>query len=450
MRNCRKDMIRLCTRHNTLVLQSPEIVYRMRGKDGMNYIEQLGKATKASKKSIATAGTAKKNEVLEKIAENLRKNIDVILKENEKDTAMAKENGITDAMVDRLRLTPERINDIADACIYLTGLNDPVGEVIEGYTRPNGMRITKTRVPMGVIGIIFESRPNVTVDAATLCIKSGNAAILRGGKEAINSNKILMDIMRESVEECGLPKDIIQLVEDTSRESSNQMMRANGYIDVLIPRGGKGLIKAVVENATVPVIETGSGNCHIYIDESADIDMAVSVTNNGKTQRPSVCNALETCLVHKSVAKEFLPKLMEEFKKFNVDVRGCERTVEILGEGIKPATEEDYATEFDDYIMAVKVVDDIDEAIEHISEYSTGHSECIITNDLKNAEKFQREIDSACVYVNCSTRFTDGGEFGFGAEIGISTQRLHARGPMGLRELTTMKYLINGDGQIRK
>ena len=416
----------------------------------MNYIEQLGKAGKASKKSIATAGTAKKNEVLEKIAENLRKNIDVILKENEKDTAMAKENGITDAMVDRLRLTPERINDIADACIYLTGLNDPVGEVIEGYTRPNGMRITKTRVPMGVIGIIFESRPNVTVDAATLCIKSGNAAILRGGKEAINSNKILMDIMRESVEECGLPKDIIQLVEDTSRESSNQMMRANGYIDVLIPRGGKGLIKAVVENATVPVIETGSGNCHIYIDESADIDMAVSVTNNGKTQRPSVCNALETCLVHKSVAKEFLPKLMEEFKKFNVDVRGCERTVEILGEGIKPATEEDYATEFDDYIMAVKVVDDIDEAIEHISEYSTGHSECIITNDLKNAEKFQREIDSACVYVNCSTRFTDGGEFGFGAEIGISTQRLHARGPMGLRELTTMKYLINGDGQIRK
>ena len=416
----------------------------------MNYIEQLGKAAKASKKSIATAETAKKNEVLEKIAENLRKNIDVILKENEKDTAKAKENGITDAMVDRLRLTPERINDIADACIYLTGLNDPVGEVIEGYTRPNGMRITKTRVPMGVIGIIFESRPNVTVDAATLCIKSGNATILRGGKEAINSNKILMDIMRESVEECGLPKDIIQLVEDTSRESSNQMMRANGYIDVLIPRGGKGLIKAVVENATVPVIETGSGNCHIYIDESADIDMAVSVTNNGKTQRPSVCNALETCLVHKSVANEFLPKLMEEFKKFNVDVRGCERTVEILGEGIKPATEEDYATEFDDYIMAVKVVDDIDEAIEHISEYSTGHSECIITNDLKNAEKFQREIDSACVYVNCSTRFTDGGEFGFGAEIGISTQRLHARGPMGLRELTTMKYLINGDGQIRK
>ena len=416
----------------------------------MNYIEKLGEAAKAAKKSIATVSTAKKNEILEKIAENLRKNIDVILKENEKDTAMAKENGITDAMVDRLRLTPERINDIADACIYLTGLNDPVGEVIEGYTRPNGMRITKTRVPMGVIGIIFESRPNVTVDAATLCIKSGNAAILRGGKEAINSNKILMDIMRESVEECGLPKDIIQLVEDTSRESSNQMMKANGYIDVLIPRGGKGLIKAVVENATVPVIETGSGNCHIYIDESADIDMAVSVTNNGKTQRPSVCNALETCLVHKSVADKFLPRLMEEFKKFDVDVRGCDRTRKILGDSIKEATESDYATEFDDYIMAVKVVDNIDEAIEHISKYSTGHSECIITRDLNNAEKFQREIDSACVYVNRSTRFTDGGEFGFGAEIGISTQRLHARGPMGLRELTTMKYLINGDGQIRK
>ena len=386
----------------------------------MNYIEQLGEAAKKAKKSIATASTAKKNEILEKIAQNLRKNIDDILSENEKDTAMAKENGITDAMVDRLRLTPERINDIADACIYLTRLNDPVGEVIEGYTRPNGMRITKTRVPMGVIGIIFESRPNVTVDAATRCIKSG------------------------------IQKDIIQLVEDTSRERSNQMMKANGYIDVLIPRGGKGLIKAVVENATVPVIETGSGNCHIYIDESADIDMAVSVTNNGKTQRPSVCNALETCLVHKSAAKEFLPKLMDEFKKFDVDVRGCDRTREILGDGIKKATEIDYATEFDDYIMAVKVVDDIDEAIEHISKYSTGHSECIITNNLKNAEKFQREIDSACVYVNCSTRFTDGGEFGFGAEIGISTQRLHARGPMGLRELTTMKYLINGDGQIRK
>lgn len=415
----------------------------------MNYIEQLGEAAKAAKKSIATAKTAKKNEILERIAQNLRKNIEVILKENEKDTAMAKENGITDAMVDRLRLTPERINDIADACIYLTGLNDPVGEVIEGYTRPNGMRITKTRVPMGVIGIIFESRPNVTVDAATLCIKSGNAAILRGGKEAINSNKILMDIMRESVEECGLPGDVIQLVEDTSRESSNQMMKANGYIDVLIPRGGKGLIKVVVENATVPVIETGSGNCHIYIDESADIDMAVSVTNNGKTQRPSVCNALETCLVHRSVADKFLPRLMEEFRKFDVDVRGCERTREILGDSIKEATESDYATEFDDYIMAVKVVDNIDEAIEHISKYSTGHSECIITNDLSNAERFQREIDSACVYVNCSTRFTDGGEFGFGAEIGISTQRLHARGPMGLRELTTMKYLINGDGQIR-
>lgn len=415
----------------------------------MNYIEQLGEAANAAKKSIATASTAQKDQILERIAENLRKNIDVILKENEKDTAMAKENGITDAMVDRLRLTADRINGIADACIYLTGLNDPVGEVIEGYTRPNGMRITKTRVPMGVIGIIFESRPNVTVDAATLCIKSGNATILRGGKEAINSNKILMKIMRESVEECGFPKDIIQLVEDTSRESSKQMMKANGYIDVLIPRGGKGLIKAVVENATVPVIETGSGNCHIYIDESADIDMAVSVTNNGKTQRPSVCNALETCLVHKSVADKFLPELMKEFNKFNVDVRGCDKTIEILGDVVKPATELDYATEFDDYIMSIKVVDNIDEAIEHIAKYSTGHSECIITNDLKNAERFQREVDSACVYVNCSTRFTDGGEFGFGAEIGISTQRLHARGPMGLRELTTMKYLINGDGQIR-
>ena len=441
-------MIRLCTRHNTLVLQSPEIVYRMRGKDGMNYIEQLGKAAKASKKSIATAGTAKKNEVLEKIAENLRKNIDVILKENEKDTAMAKENGITDAMVDRLRLTPERINDIADACIYLTGLNDPVGEVIEGYTRPNGMRITKTRVPMGVIGIIFESRPNVTVDAATLCIKSGNAAILRGGKEAINSNKILMDIMRESVEECGLPKDIIQLVEDTSRESSNQMMRANGYIDVLIPRGGAGLIRSVVENSTVPVIETGTGNCHIFVDETADFNMALDIIYNAKTQRIGVCNACESLVVHRKIADQFLPLLKKRLSEKNVEVRADEAAMAVVPE-FTPAAEEDWGTEYLDYIVSLKVVDSVEEAIEHINKYNTGHSESIITSDYFNAQKFLDEVDAAAVYVNASTRFTDGEEFGFGAEIGISTQKLHARGPMGLKELTTTKYIIYGDGQIR-
>lgn len=418
----------------------------------MDYIVQLGENAKKAKAAIANAKTGDKNNILIKIAENLRKNADKILAENKKDLDNAKNNGISEAMSDRLRLTKERIGGIADACLELTALKDPVGEVLDGSVRPNGMKITKVRVPMGVIGIIYESRPNVTVDAASLCIKSGNAVILRGGKEAINSNKALMGVMRESVAECGFPMDIVQLVEDTSRESASKMMKANGYIDVLIPRGGKGLINSVVQNATVPVIETGSGNCHIYIDESADIDMAVDITDNGKVQRPSVCNALETCLVHKDIAKSFLLALKERFDAHSVDIelRGCEETRRILGDGVKPATDEDYATEFNDYILAIKVVDSIDEAIAHIAKYSTGHSECIITEKLRNAEKFQTEVDSACVYVNCSTRFTDGGEFGLGAEIGISTQRIHARGPMGLSELTTCKYLINGNGQIRQ
>lgn len=415
----------------------------------MDYISQLGENAKKARESIANAQTSRKDQVLEKIAENLRKNKDRILAGNKKDIENAADNGISEAMTDRLRLSEERIDGIADACIELVSLKDPVGEVVEGYIRPNGMRIAKTRVPIGVVGIIYESRPNVTVDAAALCIKSGNAVILRGGKEAINSNKVLMDIMRESVAECGFPMDIVQLVEDTSRDSASMMMKANGYIDVLIPRGGKGLINAVVNNATVPVIETGSGNCHIYIDKSADINMAVDITDNGKTQRPSVCNALETCLVHKDISEMFLPELKRRLDEHNVELRGCEETRRILGDSVIPATDEDYATEFNDYIFAIKVVEDIGEAIAHISKYSTGHSECIITQDLVNAEKFQKEVDSACVYVNCSTRFTDGGEFGLGAEIGISTQRLHARGPMGLDGLTTFKYLINGNGQIR-
>lgn len=415
----------------------------------MDYISQLGENAKKARESIANAQTSRKDQVLEKIAENLRKNKDRILAGNKKDIENAADNGISEAMTDRLRLSEERIDGIADACIELVSLKDPVGEVVEGYIRPNGMRIAKTRVPIGVVGIIYESRPNVTVDAAALCIKSGNAVILRGGKEAINSNKVLMDIMRESVAECGFPMDIVQLVEDTSRDSASMMMKANGYIDVLIPRGGKGLINAVVNNATVPVIETGSGNCHIYIDKSADINMAVDITDNGKTQRPSVCNALETCLVHKDISEMFLPELKRRLDEHNVELRGCEETRRILGDSVIPATDEDYVTEFNDYIFAIKVVEDIGEAIAHISKYSTGHSECIITQDLVNAEKFQKEVDSACVYVNCSTRFTDGGEFGLGAEIGISTQRLHARGPMGLDGLTTFKYLINGNGQIR-
>ena len=415
----------------------------------MDYISQLGENARKSKASIANASTKDKNHILEVIASNLLDNTERILESNKKDLESAKDNGISDAMSDRLRLTEGRIKDMSDACRELIALKDPAGEVLEGSVRPNGMRIIKTRVPMGVIGIIYESRPNVTVDAATLCIKSGNAVILRGGKEAINSNKVLMDIMRESVAECGFPMDIVQLVCDTSRETASAMMKANGYIDVLIPRGGKGLINAVVNNATVPVIETGSGNCHIYIDNTLDLDMAVNITDNGKTQRPSVCNALETCLVHKGIAETFLPLLKERLDRHNVELRGCSETMRILGGNVKPATEEDYATEYNDYILAIKVVENIEEAIALISKYSTGHSECIITQDISNAEKFQKEVDSACVYVNCSTRFTDGNEFGFGAEIGISTQRLHARGPMGLNELTTFKYLINGSGQTR-
>ncbi|MFG6395363.1 MAG: glutamate-5-semialdehyde dehydrogenase [Lachnospiraceae bacterium] len=415
----------------------------------MDYISQLGENAKKVKAYITNASTEDKNHILSTIAVKLCSNTERIIEINKEDLANAKENGISDAMADRLRLTKERIEDMAAACRELISLKDPVGEITSGSIRPNGMRITKTRVPMGVIGIIYESRPNVTVDAATLCIKSGNAVILRGGKEAINSNKILMDIMREAISECGFPPDIVQLVCDTSRETSLAMMKANGYIDVLIPRGGKGLINAVVNNATVPVIETGSGNCHIYIDNTLDLDMAVNITDNGKTQRPSVCNALETCLVHKGIAEVFLPLLKERLDTHNVELRGCPVTISILGSSVKPATEEDYATEFNDYILAIKVVENIDEAIAHINKYSTGHSECIITKDLASAEKFQKETDSACVYVNCSTRFTDGNEFGFGAEIGISTQRLHARGPMGLNELTTFKYLINGSGQTR-
>ena len=390
----------------------------------MNYIEQLGEKALEAKRKIATASTGEKNKVLEAIAQVLLENSDAILAENEKDIANARDNGISETMVDRLRLTKERIKGIADACMELVNLEDPVGEVLQGSVRPNGMRITKVRVPMGVIGIIYESRPNVTVDAGALCLKSGNAAILRGGKEAIHSNMILVNLMQRALE-------------------------TNGYIDVLIPRGGAGLIQAVVQNATVPVIETGTGNCHIYVDDSADLEMAVQITDNGKTQRPSVCNALETCLVHKDVADKFLPMLQKVFEKHQVEIRGCERTKAILGDSVVLATPQDYATEFLDYIMSIKVVDSIEEAIAHIRKYSTGHSECIITESYRHAEQFQKEIDSACVYVNCSTRFTDGGEFGLGAEIGISTQKLHVRGPMGLKELTTMKYLINGSGQIR-
>lgn len=415
----------------------------------MTYIETLGANAAAAKKSLISADTEKKNAALQKIAEALLAHSSEIIEANAADLKAARENGMSVSMQDRLMLSEDRIKGISDAVSELIKLEDPIGRVDNGSVRPNGLRITKVRVPMGVIGMIYESRPNVTADAATLCLKTGNAVILRGGKEAYNSNKCICNIMRDAVEKAGFPKDIIQFVDDTTREVTTELMKCNKYLDLLIPRGGAGLIRAVTQNATVPVIETGTGNCHIYIDKSADIEMGVNITDNGKTQRPSVCNALETLLVHKDIAEKFLPAVKAKLDEHNVELRGCPETVRILGDCVTPATDDDYATEFGDYIMAVKVVNDIDEAIEHIEKYSTGHSECIVTNDLKNAEKFKQEVDSACVYVNASTRFTDGGMFGFGAEIGISTQKLHARGPMGLYEITSNKYLIDGNGQIR-
>ena len=415
----------------------------------MSYTEELGKRAKAAEAAAAGASTQMKDSALAAISKALIENKQLIIEANAKDIAAAKANGMTEAKQDRLKLDEKRIEGIAKGVDELIALKDPIGEVIGGGNRPNGLQIIKTRVPLGVIGIIFESRANVTVDAAALCLKAGNVVILKGGKEAINSNICLGNIMRKAVEEAGLPADVIQVVDNTDRETTNELMRLNGYVDVIIPRGSANLIQAVVKNATVPVIETGAGNCHAYIDAYADLDMAVNITDNAKTQRPSVCNAIESLLVHKDIADKFLPLIAERFKEHDVKIYGCDRTISILGSGIEKATETEYATEFNDFVIAVKVVDDTDEAIAHIRKYSTKHSECIVTSSLANARKFQKQVDAAAVYVNASTRFTDGGEFGFGAEIGISTQKLHARGPMGLTELTTVKYLINGDGQIR-
>ncbi len=412
-------------------------------------VEQLGIKAKAAEKYIASAGTQKKNAALKAIADALIENTERIIAQNKLDLENAQANNISSVMQDRLMLNADRIRNISDCVLKLIDLEDVVGSIDYGATRPNGLKISKVRVPLGSIGIIFESRPNVTVDAATLCMKAGNAVILRGGKEAINSNKCLTDIMRSAISSVGIPEDVIQLVEDTSRESATALMKLDKYLDVLIPRGGAGLISSVVANATVPVIQTGVGNCHVYVDSSAQLDMAVSITDNAKTQRPSVCNAIENLVVHKDIAADFLPMAKKKLDEHSVTILGCERTKDILGECVTLATDDDYATEFLDYKIAVKVVDSIDEAIAHISKYTTHHSECIVTETLSNALKFQDEIDAAAVYVNASTRFTDGSEFGFGAEIGISTQKLHARGPMGLRELTSVKYLITGNGQIR-
>lgn len=415
----------------------------------MTYVDTLGANAQSAKRILATAPTKLKNSALTAAASALLENADRILCANAADLTIAEKNGMPKIMQDRLMLNKTRIESMANGILSVVKLADPVGMTESGSIRPNGMKITKVRVPIGVIGIIYESRPNVTADAAALCLKTGNAVILRGGKEAYNSNKSICEVIRTAVKTAGLPENCIQFVDDTSRETASDLMRCSKYLDLLIPRGGAGLIRAVTENATVPVIETGTGNCHVYADASADIEMAVNIIDNGKTQRPSVCNAIESLLVHKDIAERLLPAVKERLDLHNVEIRGCPETKRILGSSIISATEEDYAAEFLDYIISVKVVSDIDEAITHIAQYSTGHSECIVTESLKNAEKFKNEVDSACVYVNCSTRFTDGEEFGFGAEIGISTQKIHARGPMGLMELTSNKYLIDGQGQIR-
>lgn len=413
----------------------------------MTVFEQ-GKKAKQTLTFMSQVTTEQKNNALGIIADMLEENIEKIVSANNVDIENGRQNGLNDGLIDRLMLNADRIKAMADGARQVASLPDPCGRVLSEYKKDNGLLIKKITVPLGVIGIIFEARPNVTVDAAALCLKSGNAVILRGGKEAINSNTALADIMREALAKAGFPQDVIQLVGDTSRQSSNDMMHMNEYLDCLIPRGGKGLIKAVVENSTVPVIETGSGNCHIYVDESADIDMAANIIFNAKTQRISVCNACESLVINSKIIDKALPVIAKKLKEKDVEIRGDERAQKACSL-VVPATDEDFATEYLDYIISVKTVDTVDEAITHINSNSTGHSEAIITENKENAEKFLKCIDSSSVYVNASTRFTDGAEFGLGAEIGISTQKLHARGPMGLEQLTSTKYLIYGDGQVR-
>lgn len=411
-------------------------------------LNEIGINAKKAAKFLIKVTENEKNNALLQIAKDLVSNADYIIEKNKLDVKNAEEKGTSKAMIDRLTLTKERIEKIAGGVLKVKDLPDPIGEVEKMTKRPNGLVIGKKRVPLGVIGIIYESRPNVTVDTAVLCLKSSNAVILRGGSDAINSNVAIANIMKKSLKEVGFPEGVIEIVEDTSRETASQMMTMNDYIDVLIPRGGASLIKAVVKTATVPVIETGLGNCHAYVDANCDFDMAVNIIINGKASRPSVCNALETVLINKNISDEFYAKLEKALCDKNVEIRGCEKTLEKM-KSAKKACEDDYKYEFLDYIIAVKIVDGMDEALSHISKYSTGHSEVIITNDYNNANRFLDEVDSAAVYVNASTRFTDGFEFGFGAEIGISTQKMHARGPMGLSELTSYKYIIYGDGQVR-
>ena len=411
-------------------------------------LTEMGRRAKDVSRVLNTLGSREKNMGLEEAARALLDSEEEILTGNREDYERAEAGGMSQGLLDRLKLTPARIQAMADGLLQVAALDDPVGEVLSMKLRPNGLQIGQKRVPLGVIGMIYEARPNVTADAFGLCFKSGNAVILKGGSDALQSNKAIVQALRTGLLRAGLPEESLQLIEDASRDTTKELMRLNRYIDVLIPRGGAGLIKTVVENSTIPVIETGTGNCHVYVDETADLKMALDIVFNSKTQRIGVCNACESLLVHRKIAEEFLPMLKKRLDEKNVEIRGDEGACAIVPDFV-PATEEDWGKEYLDYILSLKVVDSVDEAISHINTYNTGHSESIVTSDYFNAQKFLNEVDAAAVYVNASTRFTDGDEFGFGAEIGISTQKLHARGPMGLKELTTTKYIIYGDGQIR-
>ncbi|KEH95590.1 glutamate-5-semialdehyde dehydrogenase [Clostridium novyi] len=413
-----------------------------------NYVIETASLAKSAARKMSIVSTVTKNNALNAMADALIENTNAIIEANKKDMENGREKGLTESLLDRLLLDEARIKSMAQGLRDVASLEDPIGEVIRMWRRPNNLKIGQIRVPLGVIGIIYEARPNVTVDAAALCVKSGNAVILRGGSEAINSNTTVARIISEAATKAGLPEGAINLIENPSRDAVNVMMKLNDYIDVLIPRGGAGLINAVVKNATVPVIQTAVGNCHVFVDASADLEMAANIVINAKTQRPAVCNAMESLLVHKDIADKFLPYLAEKLKPLNVEIKGCIRTQSLV-EGATEATEEDWAKEYLDFKFASKVVDSLDEALDHIYKYSTKHSEVIVTNNYENSQRFLAEVDAAAVYVNASSRFTDGSEFGFGAEIGISTQKLHARGPMGLKELTSSKYIIYGEGQIR-
>lgn len=415
----------------------------------MEKLIAMGKLSKSAAKKLAIESTIKKNAALLKMAEALMDNKDYILRENEKDMEKGRSSGIQASLLDRLMLSEKRIENMCEELKNIVTLPDPIGEIIKNINRPNNLKIGQVRVPLGVIGIIYEARPNVTVDAAALCIKAGNAVILRGGVEAINSNIAISNVIAKAAVSAGLPEGCIQLIYDTDRETALKMMKLNDYIDVLIPRGGAGLIKTVINNSTVPYIQTGVGNCHVYVHSDGNLDMAENIIINAKTSRPGVCNSMETLLVHEAVAGALLPSLSKKLISLGVELRGCPQTMDIL-QAVTPAVQSDWETEYLDLILVIKVVKSLDEALEHISEYSTKHSEAIITDSYSIGQRFLNEVDAAAVYINASTRFTDGSEFGYGAEIGISTQKLHARGPMGLNELTSIKYIIYGEGQIRE